>query len=201
MTHFFERRDPWGNGMALWVLMGLLFLIPPAVWSVQQIDLENDVENWLPATDPQTRTLAWYRNHFESDDRLLISWNSSSLDDPRLAKFAAKLIGVPDENGLHRNGLPQVSAVVTPVEIIERMTAQGVDRNTAVESLQGLLVGHGPLKVTLTDAGRQAAGDHRYTHCGRRKSCRRPHDGRADAITVACMPENAETTNASGRRR
>ncbi len=154
MTHFFERRDPWGNGMALWVLLGLLFLIPPAIWSVQRVRLDNNVENWLPASDPQAQVLSWYQTNFESDDHVLISWDSSSLYDPRVGKLAARLTGVPDDHGHRRNGLPEVATVVTPNEIIERMTAQGVDRNKAVESLQGLLIGRGTMKVTLTEAGR-----------------------------------------------
>jgi len=158
MTHFFERRDPWGHGLALWVLMGLLFVVPPAVWSVTRIDLEHDVENWLPASDSQTSVLNWYRGEFAADDQVLISWEGSSLDDPRVARLAEKLNGVAGEDGRRRNGLPHVASAAAPNEIIERMVAQGIDRNAAIESLCGLVIGNGPLRITLTEAGR--AGKH-----------------------------------------
>ncbi|MGE3316344.1 MAG: RND family transporter [Planctomycetaceae bacterium] len=154
MTHFFERRDPWGHGMALWVLMILLFVIPPAVWSVTRIDMENDVENWLPASDPHAKTLEWYRSHFSSDNRVLITWDGSTLGDARVNRLAHKLTGTIDENGRYRNGLPQIATVTTPGQIIEKMKSQGIEPVAAVRSISGLLVGRGPMNFTLTDAGK-----------------------------------------------
>ena len=74
MKHFFETRDPWGHGMALWVLMAMMLLAVPAWWAVQQIHLENDVAQWLPASDEGVRVLDWYHDHFPGDDRIVISW-------------------------------------------------------------------------------------------------------------------------------
>ncbi|MEX0717852.1 MAG: MMPL family transporter [Planctomycetaceae bacterium] len=161
MTHFFDKRDRWGHGYALWVLAGMMFLVPFALWSLKQIRLENDVESWLPEDDPQAATLAWYRGVFPDEDRMLVSWDGSSLDDPRVARFAERLRGRADREGIRRNGLPEVESVVTPQDLIARMTqpnvgGQRVSHEEAVRRLRGVLVGPGKLKVRLTETGRQA---------------------------------------------
>lgn len=155
MVHFFERRDPWGFGPAVWVLTAMAFLAPIAWWSIRQIDLENDVENWLPADDPQAAILAWSKDHFPERDSVLISWRGGSLDDPRARIFARKLEGTPDNQGVRRGGSPYVTNVITPFDLIERMESHGVDRADALKRVEGVLVGRGMLKVRLTEAGRQ----------------------------------------------
>ena len=168
MKHFFEKRDPWGHGMALWVLVAMLFLAVPAWWAVQQIHLENDVAQWLPASDEGVRVLNWYHDQFPGDDRIVISWENSSLDDPRVVRLAERLQGTPDANGVGRGGVPYVERVVTPHEIIDRMTDRKVSRQEAIRRVQGVLVGRttissqtesgesvGPvaLLVSLSEAG------------------------------------------------
>ncbi len=155
MMHFFEKRDPWGNGMALWVVVAMAFLVPLGWWSLRQIDLENDVENWLPTDDPQARILNWFSDHFETRDAILVSWEGSSLDDPRTQPFAEKLVGTRDEHGVLRGGLKQLNSAITPQDLIAEMTAHRVDRDEAVRRLHGVLVGIGPMKVRLTAAGRE----------------------------------------------
>lgn len=160
MTHLFEKRDRWGNGYALWILAGMVFVIPFALWSLQGIRLENDVENWLPANDPQAATLNWYRSQFPDEDRMLVSWEGSSLDDPRALRFAELLRGKRDAEGIRRNGAPEVADVVTPQELIARMMrpnvgGRRVSHEEAVRRLEGVLVGPGRLKVCLTETGRQ----------------------------------------------
>jgi len=154
MTHFFEKRDRWGNGAALWVLVGMIFLIPLALWSIERIDLENDVANWLPAGDPNARSLAWFKEHFGTSDQIIVSWRGSSLVDPRIPEFQTRLLGRVGNDGTRRNGVEFIDTVVTPLDVIERMSALGVERDTAVERLQGILVGRGALKIQLTEAGR-----------------------------------------------
>ncbi|MFP6703967.1 MAG: hypothetical protein VB861_19625, partial [Planctomycetaceae bacterium] len=69
MTNFFAKRDRFGHGNALWVVLLLVFLAAPAIWSLSRIDLENDIANWLPEDDPQARTLRWYQDNFQHEDR------------------------------------------------------------------------------------------------------------------------------------
>src|SRR5262249_24923882 len=48
MANFFEKKDRWGNGLALWVIVGMAFLIPISLWSLRSIRMENEVEHWIP---------------------------------------------------------------------------------------------------------------------------------------------------------
>jgi predicted RND superfamily exporter protein len=155
MTHFFEKRDRWGHGMALWVLL-LMVLVAPFAWlAIKQIDLKNDVRNWLPSSDPQSKTLSWYQNQFKVEDRILVSWKGSSLSDPRVEEFAHRLEGKPDQEGIQRNGLKQIQSVTTPNELIQRMVEHKVERDEAIRRLKGILIGTGRFKVRLSEAGKQ----------------------------------------------
>lgn len=157
MTSFLEKKDPWGHGMALWVLLGMVFLLPLGFWSLRQIELKNDVRNWLPSDDPQSRILSWYEKQFPIEDRVLVSWDGSSLNDPRMLALTRKLEGTADEDGVLRGGLPFVKNVLTPQEVIARMREAGngdISQETAIERLRGVLLGTGRLKVVLTEAGR-----------------------------------------------
>ena len=156
MRNLLDKRDPWGQGMALWVLVGLLFAAPLAAVSLRGLKLENDVSAWLPPDDPESRTLAWYERHFPGDDRLLVTWDGSTLDDPRIDRLAARLRGRVDADGRRRGGIPFVESVETPWDVLRQMTAQDMPATEALSRLEGVLIGTGPLKVRLTPAGREA---------------------------------------------
>lgn len=159
MADFFEKRDPWGHGMALWVLLGMAFLVPIAWWAVGKIELHNDVENWLPSDDPQAQTLAWYREQFPIENRVLVSWKGSSLNDRRVRRFARQLRGKTDKQGKRHQHLKYVEKVVTPHDIIARIKASSggtggrVGQAESVRRMEGVLVGIGKLKIALTAAG------------------------------------------------
>ena len=154
MNHFFVKRDLWGHGLALWVLLAMLFLAPVAWWSLRQIHLENDVANWLPADDPSARVLSWYHEHFPAEDSVLVSWEGSSLSDPRVNALASRLRGRPDKDGVYRDGIPYVKRVVTPQQVISRMTGRDVSRGDAVKRLEGVLIGRGTICINPTETGR-----------------------------------------------
>ena len=157
MTHFFEKRDRWGNGFSLWILLGCIFVTPLCLWSLKNTNVENDIEHWLPEDNPNSVTLRWAMKQFKLDasDAIIVSWDDSSLTDSRVEKFAERLTGKPDEQGVRRNGLKQVARVTTPRDIITRMVDHGVERDEAIKRLEGVLVGTGALKIRLTEAGRQ----------------------------------------------
>lgn len=157
MTNFFEKRDRWGNGFSLWILLGCLFVAPLCVWSLRNTRIENDIEHWLPEDNPNAVTLRWSMEQFQLDasDSILVSWNDSSLTDSRVEKLAERLVGKLDEHGVRRNGLKQVARVTTPHNVVARMVEHGVERDDAIQRLEGVLVGRGALKVRLTEAGRQ----------------------------------------------
>ena len=191
MTNFFAKRDRFGHGNALWVVLLLVFLATPAIWSLSRIDLENDIANWLPEDDPQARTLRWYQDNFQHEDRVLVSWDSSTLSDPRVTWFHDRLVGETDANGVRRSGSKLIKAVTTPQDLITRMMKYDVEPAEAVARLEGVLIGTGPLKVRLTELGRrdikhpqrlirqQAAADHvsptTLSGVAEREGCRDQH--------------------------
>ena len=139
---------------ASWVLGAFCLLLPGVLWGLSKIRLENDVENWLPKDDPYAVRLAWFERHFPSDERLVVGWDGVDAADPRLLAFADALRGTPDAEGLPRGGTRLVEGVVTPAELAGRMIDSGVSEEEAVRRVTGLLVGGGPLRVVLSEAGR-----------------------------------------------
>ena len=157
MPNFFEKRDRWGNGPSLWILVGCIFITPLCFWSLRRTNVENDIEHWLPEDNPNAVTLRWSMKQFNLDasDNIIVSWDDSSLTDSRVEKLAERLVGKHDEQGVRRDGMKHVARVTTPRDVITRMVDHGVERDEAIKRLQGVLVGTGTLKVRLTEAGRQ----------------------------------------------
>jgi len=159
MKSLLEKKDRWGNRAGLWVMTAAVFLIPVGWWSFQKIELHNDVENWLPHDDPQSEMLRWYKGQFGVENRILVSWDGSSLNDPRTALLVDKLMGTKDSQGIRHGGIEHVKAVITPQSVIHKMseTSRGkIDTDEALNRLEGVLVGKGKLKIKLSERGRNA---------------------------------------------
>ncbi len=159
MANFFEKRDRWGHGRAVYVLAFLVFLLPLIGYGLKQVHFNNDVRDWLPKGDQDARILAWHDDHFQRYDTFLVSWDDSSLDDPRISRFVDLLQGTPDADGKLVGGLPGVHGVSGPNELVNRMVDAGISREEAIHRLEGVLIGAGYLKVRLTDAGRAERAD------------------------------------------
>ena len=153
MTHFLEKKDPWGNGMGVWTLVLLACALPPALWALLGIDLDNDIRKWIPADDPNAQTLAWYQGNFPHNESILVTWDGSTLNDPRTQWLADRLAGVADADGVRHGGLQHVERVVTPQSLLRRIEDDGVSHEEALQRLNGVLIGAGPLKLRLTELG------------------------------------------------
>ena len=154
MKHFFEKRDPWGNGYAVWVVLAMVFAAPLGWFALKQTRLENDVEKWLPENDPELKVLRWAHQQFPVDERVYVTWDGSSLNDPRIDQFVEKLTGRPDADGIRRGGLPHVASVVEPRQLLASMQQHGVEPQEAVRRLEGVILGAGSLKLRLTELGK-----------------------------------------------
>ena len=154
MKSFFEYRDRWGHGLSLWLIAGIVFLLPVLGWSLKSIRMDNDVTGWLPNDDPQAKILHWCQGLFPSQDRILVSWDDCSVTDSRLQKIAQRLHGV-ERNGVREGGSPLIHNVSIPEDVLKRMMSEGIAFDVALERIQGLLVGNGPLCLKLTDAARE----------------------------------------------
>lgn len=116
--------------------------------------MHNDVAGWLPRKDPQARILSWYQGMFPSEERVLVSWDSASITDPRFRQLEEALEGVSADDGEIEGGSPLVEKVTLPTEVLTRMIASNIPFESALDQLDGVLIGRGPLRIRLTDAGR-----------------------------------------------
>lgn len=156
MTQFFEKRDPWGNRYSLWILALMAFAAPLCWWSIRQTRLENDVESWLSENDAERRASAWAKEQFPIENRILLTWDGSSINDPRVGKLVEQLAGKLDEHGMKRGGLPYISSVTEPLQSLDIMQRNGIEPHEAVQRLEGTILGAGPLRLRLTETGRSA---------------------------------------------
>ena len=154
---FFSHRDRWGNRPPLWVVLFMLFALPILVLEVSRVRLNNDVSTWLPVNDPDSVVLSWFHDHFEHEGRMLISWDGSSLSDPRVGKFADALRGDGEfaERFRGQNLERIIGDVSTPLSAMDSMLSNKLSPEEAVDRLTGVLIGSGFLKVRLSEAGRQ----------------------------------------------
>lgn len=154
--HLIEKRDIWGNRLGLWIVVLMAFVTPLCWWSMRQFRLENDIERWIPETDLEHRTLQWAHTQFPIEERILVSWDDSSINDPRIDKLIERLVGKPDSHGIRRGGVPYVLSVTDPRHELDVMQRNGVDVHEAVRRLEGTVLGAGTLRLKLTETGHSA---------------------------------------------
>jgi len=153
MPHISDKRDPWGLRLGLWVLVFMAFTLPLAGWGVSRLRIDNDVEQWLSGDSLSSRQFDWYKQSFSTSDSLLVSWDGSSLEDPRVDLLATRLAGVIDSEGIRRGGVKQVSAVHSPHQLMGRMAELKIDRTEAVRRITGVLAGPGRIWCNFSTAG------------------------------------------------
>lgn len=155
MPHFFEKKDRWGNGLALWVVVGMVFLIPISLWSLSTFGpMENEVHNWIPKQNRDYQTFEWYKSHFPSEDAVLFTFEGSSLEDPRIDKLVQKMRGTPLADGRRRGGSKYFDRIRTPQDLLVQMQKNKIPYDDALHRLEGVLIGSGPIRLQLTEVGR-----------------------------------------------
>jgi predicted RND superfamily exporter protein len=146
---------------ALLLLMITAFLMP-WMWVGTRRGLQsnkNDIKSWLPAAYEETTTYKWYRERFESDMFILVSWEGCTLDDERLPLLVKKLIPATapkDPEGtyiLHRPEnstaprLPEeprrfFKRAMTSNDLLDELVErQGLEREEAIERLKRFVIG------------------------------------------------------------
>lgn len=133
---------PWPLPARLAIVAAMVLSAVIAAPFLSRLRFEEDVTNWLPAEDPQARLLAWHRQHFPSDPSVLIAWNGATLGDPRIEELAASL-----------RETEWAKTVVTPNDLMERMTESRVPPEVARQRIRGLLLGEPKEDVASTPAG------------------------------------------------
>ncbi len=131
------------------ILVAIVFLMPVMFAGTRQAlrSNKNDVKSWLPAEYEETTTFKWYRERFESDMFVLVSWEGCTLDDPRLPFLARKL--VPPEEETTFTSRPEPSfpprffkRAITGADLVNQLVeTQGLTREEAIDRLKGFVVG------------------------------------------------------------
>ena len=66
------------------VIVGImLFGGISAAFQLPRIQLQDDLATWLSKDDEHARALEQLESYFPAEERILVSWDSSSLSDPR----------------------------------------------------------------------------------------------------------------------
>ena len=88
---------PWLPPLAVAVVMILWPLVGFGAWQAWATS-KNRIEDWLPASFPETQNLYTFADRFGSDEFLMISWPGFGLNDSRAASLQ-KLLLEPNDDG------------------------------------------------------------------------------------------------------
>ena len=129
------------------ILAVLAFLLPLVVVGAIKAkgNNRNDVKGWLPLGYPETQTYRFFRQNFQGEEFILVSWEGCTMADPRLELMAEKLLPPPEEAARIDRPIFFRSAQTGP-RAIARMTSEplNLDADEAVRRLTGALIGPPP---------------------------------------------------------
>ena len=133
----------------------LVFLLPMVVVGAikAKSNNRNDVKGWLPAEYPETRTYRFFRQNFQGEEFILVSWEGCTMADARLEMLARKLLPPPEEASRIERPL-YFKAAQTGPRAVERMCREplSLDREEAIARLTGALIGPPPAGVEAGSA-------------------------------------------------
>jgi predicted RND superfamily exporter protein len=157
-TNFYQR-------FSVGILAGLVFLLPLVVVGAikARSNNRNDVKGWLPPEYPETATYKFFRDNFQGEEFILVSWDGCTMADPKLEMMAQKLLPPPEEAVRIERPI-YFKAAQTGPRAIRQMMAEPLklDRDEAVARLSGALIGPPPAGV---EAGSEADDIDRRQTC------------------------------------
>ncbi len=147
-TNFYQR-------FSVGIMAILVFLLPMVVVGAikAKSNNRNDVKGWLPAEYPETQTYRFFRQNFQGEEFILISWEGCTMADARLEMLARKLLPPPEEASRIERPL-YFKAAQTGPRAVERMCQEplSLDREEAIARLTGALIGPPPPGVEAGSA-------------------------------------------------
>ncbi|MBI1246280.1 MMPL family transporter [bacterium] len=132
----------WQDRYGWFILAFFLAVTPIVLYGTKGAwdSIKNRVEDWLPPTFEETQRLIWFHGQFGTDELLMVSWKGCTLDDPRVAQYAAALEETDEYHGKQVHWFGQV---VTGQEALKSLTSEPLDvpKSVALDRLTGWLIG------------------------------------------------------------
>jgi len=147
-------RDGTQGRRGKWIVAAVAFAIPWCLLAIRNLQIQPEGHGRLADTDPTQRLKVWQKAELPSPDSLLVTWDGSTVNDPRIGAFVEALVGREDVDGIRRGGAPEIAAVITPGAMLNRITEQGIEEDIAIQRLTGTFLGAGGMKLQFTEAGR-----------------------------------------------
>lgn len=135
------------------------FLIYGAHHSVESMCIAP--EKWAPKDMRSRQNYDRFKDHFESNDLLLISWPGCTVDDPRLIEFEAAINNDARKTEFGETHESLFDRIVSGAGVVNALTAPPLKlpREEAIERLEGSLVGKdlndSCAVIILTDRGNE----------------------------------------------
>lgn len=135
-------KQPFYSRFGLPILLASVFLLPFAVLgTIRSIGTnKNDVKQWLPEDYEETQVYRQFRQRFEGEEFILVTWEGCTLADPRLKLLTEKLVPPAPRPA---NDPGYFSEVITGGSILDVLTNPPLNLpyDEALERLTGSLIG------------------------------------------------------------
>ena len=151
-SHFMWQKV-FGTKTYAFVIVGIMLVgVIPAARQLPLIELQDDLATWLSKDDEHALALHQLESYFPPEERILVSWDTSSLSDPRSHEFQKRV-----------TQSPYISKVRTAADVVQQMTRWKVDEGEAIRRLTGVLIG--PEKKVSTGSTADSAVAERHVSC------------------------------------
>ncbi|HVJ67840.1 MAG TPA: hypothetical protein VM510_07650, partial [Caulifigura sp.] len=144
MKQSFLSRESSSRGQALAVLGTLLFCAP-LIWS----GLKHAEFDGRPAVRRDAGVSS------EGEQELIVTWQGSRVDDPKIPLLKTALLGEVAADGLLRGGSPYIAEVTSAKDVIASLSGAELSADDLLENLAGVWLGRGGLKLKATNNGRR----------------------------------------------
>jgi predicted RND superfamily exporter protein len=144
---------------AFLIILVFVFVLPIMTRGARKALRSNDnnVQDWLPKEYEETQDFAWFRDHFDNETFVLVTWKGCTIDDPRLELFERKII--PNPHDLPADA--RFKHLESTKTVVERLISPplNLSEEEANNRLRGMFVGPDNKQaccvLTLTEFGKQ----------------------------------------------